>query len=192
MPDLPFPLHWLHDPGSFTDEDGALTIVAGARTDMFRSPQGDEPTVNAPALVGGASGDFTLSARVQVDFTASFDAGALLLYLDTHTWAKLCFEVSPQGEAMVVSVVTRDVSDDANGFVLAGDTVWLRVAHVGSAYAFHASLDGETWSFVRHFAAAGELLVGFEAQSPTGDGCTVRFTDVRFEQRTLGDLRDGS
>jgi regulation of enolase protein 1 (concanavalin A-like superfamily) len=159
---------------------------------MFVSPQGDPPVLNAPALVGRVDGDFTLRARVQVEFAASYDAGALLLYGDEGRWAKLCFEFSPQREPMVVSVVTRGVSDDANGAVVDGDTVWLRVARVGSAYAFHSSLDGKTWSFARHFALDGELEVGFEAQSPTGEGCAVRFDEIRFDKRTLQDLRDGS
>jgi uncharacterized protein len=34
--------------------------------------------------------------------------------------------------------------------------------------------------------------VGFEAQSPTGDGCTVTFDDIRFVAQRLGNLRDGS
>ncbi|MFL5908965.1 MAG: DUF1349 domain-containing protein, partial [Gaiellaceae bacterium] len=34
--------------------------------------------------------------------------------------------------------------------------------------------------------------VGLEAQSPTGDGCEVRFDEIRFEPRRLSDLRDGS
>ena len=185
---LPFATRWLVEPVASAEE----TIAAGPRTDMFVSPQGDPPALNAPALVGRVDGDFTLSARVQVAFAASFDAGALLLYGDDSRWAKLCFEYSPQGEAMVVSVVTRGVSDDANGVVIAGDTVWLRVARVGSAYAFHSSVDGVTWSFARHFALDGDLEVGFEAQSPTGEGCAVRFDEIRFEQRTLADLRDGS
>jgi regulation of enolase protein 1 (concanavalin A-like superfamily) len=183
---------WLGEPVASAEEGDALTIEAGPRTDMFRSPQGDPPALNAPALLRAAEGDFTLSARVQVAFASSYDAGALLLYGDESRWAKLCFEYSPQGEAMVVSVVTRGMSDDANGAVVDGDTVWLRVARVGSAYAFHSSLDGETWSFARHFALDGELEVGFEAQSPTGEGCAVRFDEIRFEQRTLVDLRDGS
>ena len=53
---------------------------------------------------------------------------------------------------MVVSVVTRGVSDDCNSFVVDGASVWLRVARVGSAFAFHASTDGSNWSFIRHFA----------------------------------------
>ena len=189
---LPFPTRWLVEPVASTQEGAALTIETGPRTDMFVSPQGDPPVLNAPALLRSIEGDFTLSARVQVAFASSFDAGVLLLYGDESRWAKLCFEYSPQREPMVVSVVTRGVSDDANGVVIDGDTVWLRVARVGSAYAFHSSLDGETWSFARHFALEGELEVGFVAQSPTGEGCTVSFDEIRFEQRTLGDLRDGS
>jgi hypothetical protein len=34
--------------------------------------------------------------------------------------------------------------------------------------------------------------VGFLAQSPTGEGCPVRFSDIRFDEVALTDLRDGS
>lgn len=46
---------------------------------------------------------------------------------------------------------------------------------------------------IRHFSL-GEgdgIAVGFEAQSPTGEGCAVRFEQIRYEARTLGDLRSG-
>jgi hypothetical protein len=36
--------------------------------------------------------DFQLSARVTAGFTATFDAGVLLLWLDERRWGKLCFE----------------------------------------------------------------------------------------------------
>ena len=35
-------------------------------------------------------------------------------------------------------------------------------------------------------------MIGFEAQSPTGDGCVVTFDRIRFSSKRLGDLRDGS
>jgi uncharacterized protein len=117
-----------------------------------------------------------------------------MLHASERTWAKLALERSPQGEAMIVSVVTRGVSDDANGAVVAGDRIWVRVARIGGACALHASADGASWDLVRHFAleAPGPLAAGFLAQSPTGDGCTATFDDVRFAARTLADLRDGS
>jgi len=56
---------------------------------------------------------------------------------------------------MVVSVVTRGVSDDANAFVVDGRTVWLRVSRVSHAFAYHASLDGKAWRMVRFFSIDG-------------------------------------
>ncbi len=192
---LPMPLRWLREPQSWTTpDDASLVVVAGPLTDWFIDPQQSaEPKRNGPALVGEASGDFLLSARVTVEFAATYDAGVLVLYANDDVWAKLCFEYSPQREPMVVSVVTKGLSDDCNSFVVDGASVWLRVARVGQAFAFHASTDGSSWSFVRHFAlAAGdELSVGFAAQSPTGDGCTVTFDGIAYEAARLVDLRSG-
>jgi len=168
-------------------------MSADPRTDLFVDPAGGGPVLNAPMLLGATDGDFVLSARVSAQLRATFDAGALMIHAGERTWAKLALERSPQGQAMIVSVVTRGVSDDANGAVVAGDTAWLRVARIAEACALHASADGERWDLVRHFAleAPDGLAAGFLAQSPTGDGCTATFDDVRFAARTLGDLRDG-
>ena len=35
----------------------------------------------------------------------------------------------------------------------------VRIARIGKAYAFHASTDGGTWSFVRHFALAHRAVL---------------------------------
>ena len=171
-----------------------ISIAAGPRTDLFVDPGGGAPVLDAPMQLGATVGDFLLSARVHAQLRATFDAGALMLHAGARTWAKLALERSPQGEAMIVSVVTRGVSDDANGAVVAGDGTWLRVARISGACALHASADGERWDLVRHFAleAPGPLAAGFLAQSPTGGGCTATFDDVRFAGRTLADLRDGS
>jgi regulation of enolase protein 1 (concanavalin A-like superfamily) len=171
----------------------SLSMTAGARTDLFVDPQGGPPMLNAPCLLARPSGDYQLSARVTVDFAATYDAGVLALYAHEGAWAKLCFERSPQGEALVVSVVTSGVSDDANAFAVEGRQVWLRVSRLGPAHAFHASTDGAEWRFVRHFALepADDLSVGFLAQSPTGQGCAVRFDQIVYRPERLADLRSG-
>jgi regulation of enolase protein 1 (concanavalin A-like superfamily) len=79
--------------------------------------------------------------------------------------------------------------------VVDDDHVWLRVSRIDQAYAYHASLDGRSWRMIRYFAigdVSAPASIGFEAQSPTGDGCTVTFDDIHFGRRRLGDLRDGS
>jgi len=194
LPQLPLSFHWGVPPEDWRiADDFGLTIGAGARTDLFIDPQGTAVALNAPRLLAAATGDFLLSARVAVAFASTFDAGVLLLYGSDRVWAKLCFEYSPQRQPMVVSVVTHGVSDDCNSFVVEGDQVWLRVARLGQAFAFHASTDGTFWHFVRHFAldGAGPLSAGFLAQSPTGAGCTASFVGLRFLPERLADVRSG-
>jgi regulation of enolase protein 1 (concanavalin A-like superfamily) len=172
-----------------------LTVDAGAATDWFVDPAaGAAPILNAPALLGEVTGDFMFSARVEVEFTATFDAGVLVVHADDESWAKLCLERTPDGEGMLVSVVTRGASDDCNSTVVDGNAAWLRISRLGPAFAFHASVDGTSWSLLRHFAlpAAETLAVGFLAQSPLGAGCCASFDSIRFEPRRLDDLRDGT
>ncbi len=117
----------------------------------------------------------------------------LLLWAGEDTWAKLCFEYSPQGQPMVVSVVTRGRSDDANGFIVDGSEVWLRISGMRGAYAFHASTDGRWWHLIRHFTLGDvSAEVGFEVQSPLGQGCGATFADIMYRTHTLSDLRDGT
>jgi uncharacterized protein len=191
---LPSPLSWRMPPTDWNlSEAESLTITAGAVTDLFIDPQGGAPMLNAPRLLCPVEGDFLFSANVLVEFAAKFDAGVLLIWSNDAHWAKLCFEYSPHGIPMVVSVVTRGVSDDANGFEAASNEVWLRVARLGSAFAFHASTDGHQWELIRHFSLDTEapIEIGLLAQSPTGSGCTATFDTVRFAAERLADIRNG-
>ena len=194
VPPLPMDLRWLSEPQDFEHSEGAVRIVAGAGTDWFTDPGGRPPSLNAPALAGPWEGSFFLCARVTVDFGATFDAGGLVVYGNERRWAKLCLERSPQGEATVVSVVTRGLSDDCTSESIDGTSLWLRVARLGPDLAFHVSTDGERWRFVRHFDLEGgeTPLIGFESQSPTGPGCAATFDDLAFGTDPPADLRDGS
>ena len=176
------------------DDGGALVGASAPGTDLFIDPAGGAPILTAPSLLGAAPlGDFQFRVHVNVEFAATYDAGVLLLWTDDRTWAKLCFEFSPQRQPMIVSVVTRGVSDDANGFVVEGQAVWLRIAKRGPAWAFHASIDGTVWQLVRHFRLGSETPeIGFEVQSPLGEGCTATFTQVTVRGDPLADLRDGT
>lgn len=197
LSELPFELRPFGPEGQWVYEGGVLTGRAGARQDRFVPPGGDalDPASDAPRLLGVApDGDFRLSARVKVGFAAAFDAGALYLHVGQREWAKLCLELSP-ADPTVCTVVTRGHSDDANSFVVEGDSLWLRLSRTGGAYAFHASADGEKWTFVRTFALgdAGQAAsIGFLVQSPTGEGCRASFDRIAFRPSGLDDLRDGS
>jgi regulation of enolase protein 1 (concanavalin A-like superfamily) len=202
VPGIPFTL--FPSAGSIWQSDAvtnSIRVTADPHSDIFVDPGGGdqvsgETLMNAVTLLADApEGDFQLSARVTVDFASTFDAGVLLLWMDEKHWAKFCFEYSPDKEPMVVSVVNRDVADDANSIVIDRDHVWLRVSRIGRVYAYHASLDATRWRLIRAFALESSGTtprIGFEAQSPTGEGCDVVFSEISFIATTLLDLRDGS
>jgi regulation of enolase protein 1 (concanavalin A-like superfamily) len=201
LPNLPFELSpSIADVWRLDESSGALAVAAPPGADIFTDPAGSTSdvaaTLNAPTLLGvPPSGDFQLSARVSVDFKSTFDAGVLLLWHDDRHWGKLCFEFSPAGEPMVVSVVTRGFSDDANAFAFIDRSNWLRVSRFGHTYANHASTDGNLWRMIRYFTINDDVeqhRIGFEGQSPTGEGCAARFDKIRFVQDRLRDIRDGS
>jgi len=195
IPTIPYELQWRNVPLAWTVEPtGSLSITAGKRTDWFIDPQGTPAKSNAPvALFSPAEAEFMLPARVQVDFGSIFDAGVLMLHAGDDLWAKLCFELSPQGQPMIVSVVTRGLSDDCNSVPIEANQVYLRVSRLKQAFAFHYSTDGRSWPLVRYFALGQEsgLKVGFSAQSPTGERCRAIFSEIDYRPERLNDIRSG-
>jgi regulation of enolase protein 1 (concanavalin A-like superfamily) len=202
LPPVPFELRWDRPPEhwepvvSAAAGEAGLLIEAGPLTDLFVPPDGTEPSLAAPRLIGVPDEHFQLSALVDVEFASAFDAGVLALWAHETAWAKLCFEYSPAGQPMVVSVVTRGRSDDANSVEIDGTSVWLRISSLGRGeYAFHYAPDGVHWSFIRHFhldpGPDHVMQAGFIAQSPTGEGCRVSFSQLRYLPEALDDLRSG-
>ncbi|WP_243076578.1 DUF1349 domain-containing protein [Microbacterium sp. SS28] len=180
--------------GEIAVEDGAILLTAAPGVDWTNDATGAAPFHTATSLSFAPPRPFQLSARVSVGGQrTTFDAAALTLWADEDHWAKLCFEYSPHGEEMVVSVVTDRYSDDSNGPVITGGEVWLRVSSVGDAYAYHYSVDGSEWHFVRLFRldSPAPLRLGIMSQAPMGDVAVARFTDLRLVTEQLADVRDG-
>jgi regulation of enolase protein 1 (concanavalin A-like superfamily) len=193
---LPGNLTWKNQPLHSTSEaeQQQISITTGPQTDWFIHPSGQPVKADAPiALFVPPDATFQLQAKVTVDFAATYDAGTLFIYVHDTLWAKLCFEYSPQGQPMVVSVVTRGVSDDCNSVTMEDRSVYLRLYRQERVLAFHYSQDGQYWHFVRHFSLGDleQAKVGFSAQSPVGEGCQVMFSEIRYTVSPISDLRNG-
>lgn len=195
LPRIPRGLTWANEPLDWAiGPDGSLSIVAGEATDWFIDPNGEYDNASAPAaLFNPPDGDFLLTARVSVDFNSTFDAGVLQVRTGDDQWAKFCFEFSPDRQPMIVSVVTRGISDDCNSVVIEGHEVYLRVAATPASIAFHHSLDGKFWHMVRYFALERKsaLQVGFSSQSPMGKRCAAVFSGIEYVAGRLVDNRSG-
>jgi uncharacterized protein len=196
LPALPAPLTWKNQPlDSSINADGKLSITAGPVTDWFIDPAGGVVKQDAPvALFAPPDEQFWLKAKVTVHHAATFDAGVLFLYEKDDLWAKLCFEFSPQRQPMIVSVVTRGLSDDCNSVPVNGNSVYMRIHRRNEIIAFHYSLEGSAWHFVRYFTLGKleQLQVGFSAQSPTGKSCQVTFSEIEYKPGLIADLRNGT
>ena len=190
------PLDWTPVAGTAAwPTPHTLVLTSAAGVDWTNDALGGEQQHAAGCLGFDAPEQFTLSARVAVDLPrTTFDAGALAIWVDPDHWAKLCFEFSPAGEAMVVSVVTNGSSDDCNSTLVTAGHVYLRVSRIGAGWAFHSSPDGEHWAFVRLFRldTSAPATVGFLAQAPMGESAVARFDEIVYSLDVASDLRDGS
>ncbi len=186
---IPFSLHWENKPLSYKLATNGLTIVAGAKTDMFRDPNVTYNTDNAPKLLFTPDSNFIFSTGIQHNFTSKWDGGAIVIIEDSLNWIKFCFEKDYTGTRRVVSVVTKDISDDCNSVAINGNLVYYKVAKADNVITLYYSLDNKKWFLVRHlqFNNKKPLKIGFLSQSPTGKLCTVQFTGIRYLAKKISD-----
>ena len=187
-------LQWMNKPESFEAENGTLTIVAEKETDFFNNPVDSSVTATAPFLFRALKGDFIARALVRPDFSSLWNAVALMVYIDESNWIKFAFENSDATGKSIVSVVTRGVSDDANGVVLSDqDQIWLKLIRKGNIYSMLWSLDGKKFKMTRlsTLPAAESVKIGIEAQSPVGEPANHKIDYFELIEVTIKDLRKG-
>lgn len=189
LPAIPKPLFWENKPEKFTVKSGVLTIIAGEKTDMFRDPNVTYNTDNAPKLMFNPDDDFVLSACIEHSFVHKWDGGAIVLKSDSLNWVKFCFEKDYTGAKRVVSVVTKNISDDCNSVEIKSNKVHYKLAKAGNVITLYYSTNGKKWLLVRHlqFDAKKGFEVGFLAQSPTGTKCAVKFSDIKYQAVKIKD-----
>ncbi len=187
--------------GIFTYCDDCLSMEAQPRTNYFVNPDGSPADHSAPvaALVIEAP-VFSLYARVRTGLGSLYDAAGLIIETGDPAsgrvgeWGKCVIELSPFLRPTIVSVVTRDVSDDANGEELHTPEAHLRLHRNGPILAFHWSLDGAVWKLVRLFSLKGmdcPLRAGMIVQAPMGDALGAVFSGICLETGVTIDLRNG-
>jgi len=186
---IPKTLFWENAPLSFSNKPNLLTIVAGPKTDMFRDPNLTYNTDNTPKLLFTADDNFVLSAGIEHSFASKWDGGAIVIVQDSLNWIKFCFEKDYTGARRVVSVVTKNISDDCNSIEMQKNKVYYKVAKADNVITLYCSVDNKSWYLVRHltFESTKPLKIGFLAQSPTGDKAEVRFTDIKYQPIRIKD-----
>jgi regulation of enolase protein 1 (concanavalin A-like superfamily) len=186
---IPHQLYWNNDPKSFSIKGDVLTIVAGEKTDMFRDPNVTYNTDNAPKLMFRPDENFVLTSAIEHSFSNKWDGGAIVFRADSLNWVKFCFEKDYTGARRVVSVVTKDISDDCNSVEIPANKVHYKIAKADNVITLYYSTNGSKWFLVRHFQfnAKGPYELGFLSQSPTGKSCSVLFSNIKYSNKKIKD-----
>lgn len=186
---IPYKLFWENKAEKFSIHGTNVIIEAGEKTDMFRDPNVTYNTDNAPKLLFNADDDFILSASIEHSFSSKWDGGAIVIRSDSLNWVKFCFEKDYTGARRVVSVVTKNISDDCNSAEVNANKVFYKVAKADNVITLYYSTNGLKWFLVRHFQFEdnSRLTVGFLAQSPTGKKCMVTFSNIKYLKKKIKD-----
>ncbi len=193
VPGFPKPMTWVNSPQRYQVTERGVEITAGAKTDRYIAPNGEYSIANAPRLVMDADENFILTVKITHAFAAKWDAGVLVLDSDEKNWIKFCFERDYTGRHRVVTVVTHDVSDDANSIEIAGNSVYHRLARTGDVIFMYVSEDGKSWFLVRvvNFKSKAPLKVGLQAQAPDSDRADISFSEITYKPVALKDFWKG-
>ena len=179
------------------NEDG-FEIATPEKSDFFNSPVIIDDKINitnsAPFYYKDVTGDFTIRVQVRNNFTHDYDAGAIFIHETDLKWIKLAFEKTDFNTNSIVSVITDETSDDANGANLDSEWIWLMVSRKDNTFALHYSLDGIEYTLVRIFrlVMTKTIKVGLTAQSPIGPIGKRYFKDLSISDYILSDLRAGT
>ena len=188
---IPYKLEVYNNPISYVINDSEIKITSGERTNLFNNPNGKSNVHNAPMILFKPDTDFTLSAKVTGDLKFIYDVAALVVYQDEYTWAKFCYENSVLKEPTIVSVVTRSLSDDCNS-EKTGSFAYLSIIKRDNEFSFFYSEDNKSWKMIRnfHLDTTADLKVGFAAHGSRGTGFTGIFSEIKYQNKALSDMRD--
>jgi len=187
---IPYSLEFENEALNFEHlENGGIRFESPAHCDLFHSADGNYVVNKSPRLLFKPDADFSLSAKITVDFHERWDAGDLIVYNDELHWAKFCFEADFNHQPRVVSVVCNGIADDCNSMPIEGNVMYYRIAGSlhGKKMVLYCSTDGDSWFPIRFFflKSTESLRIGFCVQSPAGEGCTASFEAIQYSNQPI-------
>ncbi|MBW4081183.1 DUF1349 domain-containing protein [Paenibacillus sp. S150] len=181
---------WMNEPRHWQLENGVLKMTATQAEDFFNDPQNESKVATAPFAYTELAGNFAVQVQVGVEMKAQCDSICLMMFDTEANWAKICFE-HMNTEPSIVTVITRERSDDCISGRVAAQEPYLRLSRYDNVFAFHSSENGADWSVVRYFRQEmpETVKVGLVVQSPSGPECTGSFRSFRVLKNRERDVR---
>ena len=163
----------------------AILMTAGKTTDLHNPVDGSYYRHNAPKFLFVPDENFEFSAKVKPAFITKYDGGALVVYSDNETWAKILLQYTEDKKSLLgISVVKNKITDDSYYDLFNSKEIYLRITKKGAVLNFFASVNGVSWILLREFlySKPENIRIGFYTQSPIGNSCTVVFDNIIYER----------
>lgn len=173
-----------------------IEMTSGKETDFFIEP-GSPPYefANAPLLLKTVDNTkpFTFSFKTTPIHNVKYDAGMGFIYIDKKNWLKFAFEADERMNKRIVTVKTKDFSDDNNHDVVKSKSVFMKMSSDTKVIGFYYSIDNKEWQLVRVFKNEypSVIRVGIGTQSPAGKGNSSVFENIDFSEQSVKDFRMG-
>lgn len=180
---------WLNPPAEAAPDGSGLSILTRARTDFWQETHYGFRRDDGHFLHRAIAGDFTATVEVTFDAIAQYDQAGLMVRLSPGCWLKTSVEFEPHGPSNLGAVVTNAALSDWSMTPMPAIPARLafRAVRTGPDYQVFVR-PGPEGAFVPIRLArlhdddgAMPVMVGPYACSPVGEGCRVRFLDIRIE-----------
>ena len=174
---------WHNEPPSWNEQEGAIAVTSGRRTDFWRKTHYGFIRDNGNFYYRQVKGNFTAEVKVTGQCRALYDQAGLMVRRDETTWLKCGIEFV-DGVQHVSAVVTRDYSDWSVVPLSHHPTsLWLRLKREGPAIEVQYSLDGQQYTMLRlsYLTETETLQVGLMCASPESDGFPVTFEGFKLD-----------
>lgn len=172
-----------------------FNMKSGAKSDFFNAANGTDKYANAPLLLTPVDNKkpFTFIVKVTPEFSKTYDAGAIYVYIDNDKWQKFAFEMDERKRTRLVTVRTIETSDDNNHDVVVEKSVFMKISSDVESIGYYYSTDNLNWQLTRVYKNnfPENIWVGISSQSPIGEGTKTLFEQCSLSELAVKDFRKG-
>lgn len=172
-----------------------ILMKSEGKSDFFNTPYGNDKFSNAPLLIAPLNNNepFTFVAKLTPEFSDTYDAGAIFIFINNDLWQKFAFEMDEKKRTRLVTVRTIESSDDNNHEAVSEKSVFMKISSDVNTIGFYYSIDNLNWHLTRVYKNdfPQRIWIGVSSQSPTGRGNKTLFESFSLRKTGIKDFRKG-
>jgi len=177
---------WYNIPRRIDEKSDGYVFHTKPETDFWQTTHYGFQRDDGHFFYRPVSGDFDVQLDLSLMPNAKYDQGGLMVRIDTDNWIKTSVEFEPVGSSHYGTVVTQNAASDWSMRPVSEYPTHqsYRIIRSGCDYTIYSHLGSGEWERLRvtrlQANNGGEVLVGFYGCSPTGNGCPITVSRLKF------------